>query len=95
MPAQSRAHTAFDRYNTGIVGLNSTWSVAVGLCFFFLCYPLQTQALRWADPLSKKSYIQNYWVIGLCPSSSILKTRERKVSETGSVSVLHTRSLRS
>jgi hypothetical protein len=31
---------------------------------------------------------QNYWVWGLCPSSCILKTRERNVSETGSVSIL-------
>jgi hypothetical protein len=30
---------------------------------------------------------QNYWVLGLCPSSSILKSREHKVSETGSLSV--------
>jgi hypothetical protein len=31
----------------------------------------------------------NYWGFGLCPSSGILKnTREHKVSETGSVSVL-------
>jgi hypothetical protein len=32
--------------------------------------------------------IQNYWVFGLCPLSGILKTKEHKVSETGSVSVL-------
>jgi hypothetical protein len=32
-------------------------------------------------------FYQNYLVFGLCPSSGILKTRER-VSETGSVSVL-------
>jgi hypothetical protein len=31
---------------------------------------------------------QNYWVFGLCPSSGILKTRERNVSETRSVSIL-------
>jgi hypothetical protein len=31
---------------------------------------------------------QNYWVLGLCPSSGIMKTREHDVSETGSVSVL-------
>jgi hypothetical protein len=30
---------------------------------------------------------QNYMVFGLCLSSVILKTRKRKVSETGSVSV--------
>jgi hypothetical protein len=29
---------------------------------------------------------KNYWVFGLCPLSSILKTREHNVSETGSVS---------
>jgi hypothetical protein len=29
---------------------------------------------------------QNYWVFGLCPSSSILKTREHKVSERDPVS---------
>jgi hypothetical protein len=28
--------------------------------------------------------IQNYWVFGLCPSSSILETRKHNVSETGS-----------
>jgi hypothetical protein len=32
--------------------------------------------------------IQNYWVFGLRPSSSILKTKEHNVSETGSVSIL-------
>jgi hypothetical protein len=32
--------------------------------------------------------IQNYWVSGLCPSSSIPKAKEHNVSETGSVSVL-------
>jgi hypothetical protein len=30
----------------------------------------------------------NYWVFGICPSSSILKTRKDNVSETGSVSLL-------
>jgi hypothetical protein len=30
----------------------------------------------------------NCWVFGLCPSSSILKTRKLNVSETGSVSIL-------
>jgi hypothetical protein len=30
---------------------------------------------------------QNYWVFGLCPSSGVPKTREHKVSESGSVSV--------
>jgi hypothetical protein len=34
------------------------------------------------------SDIQNYWVLGLCPSSGILETRKHNVSETGSVSVL-------
>jgi hypothetical protein len=28
---------------------------------------------------------ENYCVLGLCPSSGILKTREHNVSETGSV----------
>jgi hypothetical protein len=32
--------------------------------------------------------IQNYWVLGLCPSSDILNTRKHNVSETGSVSIL-------
>jgi hypothetical protein len=32
--------------------------------------------------------IQNYWVFGLSPSSSILENRKHDVSETGSVSVL-------
>jgi hypothetical protein len=36
----------------------------------------------------KWSNSQNYWVFGLCPSSSILKAREHNISETGSVSVL-------
>jgi hypothetical protein len=31
---------------------------------------------------------QNYWVFGLCQSSSILDARKHNVSETGSVSVL-------
>jgi hypothetical protein len=31
---------------------------------------------------------QNYWVLGLCPSSGILQTRKHNVSETGCVSVL-------
>jgi hypothetical protein len=31
---------------------------------------------------------QNYWVLGLRLSSSILETRKRNVSETGSVSIL-------
>jgi hypothetical protein len=30
---------------------------------------------------------QNYWVSGLCQSSSILKTKKHTVSETGFVSV--------
>jgi hypothetical protein len=33
-------------------------------------------------------YTQHYLVFGLCPSSSVVKTREHNVSETGSVSVL-------
>jgi hypothetical protein len=32
--------------------------------------------------------VQNYWVLGFCPSSGILETRKHNVSETGSVSVL-------
>jgi hypothetical protein len=31
---------------------------------------------------------QNYWVFGLCPSSSILETRKYSILETGSVSIL-------
>jgi hypothetical protein len=31
---------------------------------------------------------QSYWVLGLCPSSSILETRKYNISETGSVFVL-------
>jgi hypothetical protein len=31
---------------------------------------------------------QNYWVVGLCPSSGIVKPIKHNVSETGSVSVL-------
>jgi hypothetical protein len=26
---------------------------------------------------------QNYWVLGLCPSSSILETRKHNIPETG------------
>jgi hypothetical protein len=33
-------------------------------------------------------YTQNYWVFGLFPSPGILGTRDRDVSETGTVSVL-------
>jgi hypothetical protein len=29
-------------------------------------------------------YSQNYWIFGLCPSSGILKTKKRNVSESGS-----------
>jgi hypothetical protein len=32
--------------------------------------------------------LRNYWVLGLCPSSSILETRRHDVSETGSVFIL-------
>jgi hypothetical protein len=35
-----------------------------------------------------RSTAQNYWVFGLFPSSGILETRKRDVSETGSVCVL-------
>jgi hypothetical protein len=31
---------------------------------------------------------QNYWVLGRCPSSGILETREHGVFETGSVPAL-------
>jgi hypothetical protein len=31
---------------------------------------------------------QNYWVLGLCPLSGILKTKEHNLLENGSVSVL-------
>jgi hypothetical protein len=31
---------------------------------------------------------QDYWVLRLCPSSGILKTRKHNFSETGYVSVL-------
>jgi hypothetical protein len=34
---------------------------------------------------------QNYWVIGLCPSSGILETIKLNISETASVSVLRLR----
>jgi general stress protein CsbA len=35
-----------------------------------------------------KENTQNYWVLGLCPSSGILEARKHSISETGSVSVL-------
>jgi hypothetical protein len=37
---------------------------------------------------SKDNKTQNYWGFGFCPLSSILETREHKVSETGFISVL-------
>jgi hypothetical protein len=37
---------------------------------------------------SGTEFSQNYWVFGLCPSSSILKTRGHCILETGSVFVL-------
>jgi hypothetical protein len=33
------------------------------------------------------AYIQNYWILGLCPSLGILKTRENEVLETGFTSI--------
>jgi hypothetical protein len=36
-------------------------------------------------------HTQNYWALGLFPSSGILGTRKHDVSETGSVSVLRFR----
>jgi hypothetical protein len=41
--------------------------------------------------LTTEYNILNYWGFGLCPSSGILETREHKVSETGSVSILRWR----
>jgi hypothetical protein len=38
--------------------------------------------------LDNSRYKINYWVFGLSPSSTILKTREQNVLVTGSVSVL-------
>jgi hypothetical protein len=35
-----------------------------------------------------RNTIWNYWVSGLCPLASILKTREHNISETGSSSIL-------
>jgi hypothetical protein len=38
--------------------------------------------------LTKLYKTQDYWVFGLCPSSSILKdTKEHSISEIGSVSI--------
>jgi hypothetical protein len=36
---------------------------------------------------------RNYWVFGLCPSSGILETRKRDVSETGSAGTQQSRCL--
>jgi hypothetical protein len=38
--------------------------------------------------LVEKNISQNYWVLGLCPSSGVLETRKHNVSETGSISIL-------
>jgi hypothetical protein len=46
------------------------------------------QQIDWQWKEADSSYCQNYWVFGLCPSSSILKTREHNISETESQSLL-------
>jgi hypothetical protein len=45
------------------------------------------QQIDWQWEEADSSYCQNYWVFGLCPSTSILKI-EHNISETGSQSLL-------
>jgi hypothetical protein len=45
----------FAHSNAGIVGSNSTQGMAVCVCLFCLCCPVQVAALRRADPSSKES----------------------------------------
>jgi hypothetical protein len=56
MAMQSKAHTVFDRSNTGIMDLNPAWGMDVCPCFSVLCCPVQAEALCWADLQSKESY---------------------------------------
>jgi hypothetical protein len=44
------------RSNTGIVGLNLARGIDVCPRFSVVCFPVQVEALRRADPLSKESY---------------------------------------
>jgi hypothetical protein len=59
---------------------------------FFLHVPRDVIQCNYVILPPKLFYIPNkfhsYWVSGLCPSSGILNTRERNVSETGSISIL-------
>jgi hypothetical protein len=52
----SKARTAFDRSNTGIVGSNPIRGMGVCPRFSVLCCPVYVVALRRADPPSKESY---------------------------------------
>jgi hypothetical protein len=62
----------------------------IELCNFYLSAILSKYSLM---KESAKYYYdsQNYWVLGLWPSSGNLKFREHNVPETGSVSVLRSR----
>jgi hypothetical protein len=56
MAARSKARTAFNRSNTGIIGLNPARDM--DMCVFaFLCVVLSCvgRDQRWADPPSKES----------------------------------------
>jgi hypothetical protein len=56
MAARSKARTAFNRSNTGIMGSNPARSMDVCPRFSVLCSPMYVVALRRADPPSKESY---------------------------------------
>jgi hypothetical protein len=60
----------------------------VQVTFVVMCCVLKQIYFRLERVLTMTCIIQNYWAPGLCPSSSILETREHNVSETGCVSVL-------
>jgi hypothetical protein len=50
-----------DRSNTGVVGSNPVRSMGPCPRFSLFCCPVQAEALRWADPLSK-DYYQNVYM---------------------------------
>jgi hypothetical protein len=62
---------------TIITRLHPTKNVPLG-CTLFMANSQRQETI----------FIHNYWVLGRCPSSGILKTRKHNVSEIGSVSVL-------
>jgi hypothetical protein len=56
MTTRSKAHTVFDRSNTGIAGSNPAPGMDVCPRFSVLCCPVYVVALRRADPPSKETY---------------------------------------